>query len=50
MKLISQTQQAKVRQYFEITASGILSIIMVSVTIAITTPGSYLLIEKAMTS
>ncbi|MGI1679990.1 MAG: hypothetical protein K6L75_14710 [Cellvibrionaceae bacterium] len=50
MHLVSETQQAKVRQYFEIAASGTLSIIMVSVTIAITTPGSFTLFEKVMMS
>lgn len=40
MRLISQTSQAKMRHYFEIVTSGILSIIIVSVTIAATTPGS----------
>ncbi len=50
MNLVSQTQQAKVRQYFEVTLAGVLSIIMVSITIAITTPGSFVLFESIMMS
>lgn len=46
MKLISETQQAKIRFYYEIAASGILATMLVSVTAFLGSPLAYGLVDR----
>ena len=47
MKLISEYQQAKIRLRYEVIASALLSTLLISVTVFLTSPVSYGLMQQA---